>query len=116
MEIKGADSRAEKGNFSRGIKKKAGIQELSVQLGKVPPQATDLEETILGALMLEKDALTTVVDILKPESFYKESHSKVYEAIVQLFNKSEPVDLMTVTAQLRKNGTLEIAGGAYQVA
>lgn len=116
MEIKGTDSRTDRGNFSRNAKKKAGIQELSVQLGKVPPQATDLEETILGALMLEKDALTTVVDILKPESFYKESHTKIYEAIVQLFNKSEPVDLMTVTAQLRKNGTLEIAGGAYQVA
>lgn len=97
-------------------KKKMGIDQLSVQLGKVPPQALDLEQTVLGALMLEKDAVTTVIDILKPESFYKEGHSKIYEAIVQLFNKSEPVDLMTVTAQLRKNGSLEIAGGAYHVA
>lgn len=97
-------------------RKKIGVQELSVQLGKVPPQAVDLEEIVLGALMLEKDALTAVIDILKPESFYKESHAKIYEAIVHLFNKSEPVDLMTVTSQLRKNGTLEIAGGAYQVA
>ena len=97
-------------------KKRIGVQELSVQLGKVPPQATDLEEIVLGALMLERDALTAVIDILKPESFYKESHSKIYEAIVHLFNKSEPVDLMTVTSQLRKNGTLEIAGGAYQIA
>jgi replicative DNA helicase len=97
-------------------KKRIGVQELSIQLGKLPPQATDLEETVLGALMLEKDALTAVIDLLKPESFYKDSHAKIYEAIVHLFNKSEPVDLMTVTAQLRKNGTLEIAGGAYQVA
>ncbi len=97
-------------------KRKVGVQELSVQLGKMPPQAVDLEETVLGALMLEKDALTAVIDILKPESFYKETHAKIYEAIVQLFNKSEPVDLMTVTAQLRKNGTLEMAGGAYQIA
>jgi len=97
-------------------RKKAGVHEMSVQLGKLPPQATDLEETVLGALMLEKDALTTVIDILKPENFYKEGHAKIYEAIVQLFNKSEPVDLMTVTAELRKIGTLEIAGGAYHVA
>ncbi len=97
-------------------KRRPGVQELSVQIGKVPPQATDLEETVLGALMLEKDALTTVIDILKPESFYKEAHIKIYEAIVMLFNKSEPIDLMTVTQQLRKNGTLEIAGGAYHVA
>lgn len=90
------------------------IQE--VQLGKIPPQSVDIEETVLGALMLERDSLNIVADILKPESFYKESHSKIYEAIVQLFNKSEPVDLMTVTAQLRKNGTLEIVGGPYQVA
>ncbi|WP_109830739.1 replicative DNA helicase [Reichenbachiella versicolor] len=97
-------------------RKRAGVPELAVQLGKVPPQALDLEETVLGALMLEKDALTTVIDILKPESFYKDSHIKIYESIVQLFNKSEPVDLMTVTAQLRKNGTLEVVGGAYAVA
>ncbi|SMD37855.1 replicative DNA helicase [Reichenbachiella faecimaris] len=87
-----------------------------VPLGKMQPQAVDIEETVLGALMLEKDALTTVIDILKPQSFYDDRHAKIYEAIVQLFNKSEPVDIMTVTAQLRKNGTLEIAGGAYHIA
>lgn len=91
---------------------KAGL----VPLGKLQPQAVDIEETVLGALMLEKDALTTVIDILKPQSFYDDRHAKIYEAIVQLFNKSEPVDIMTVTAQLRKNGTLEMAGGAYHIA
>ncbi|MEY3416725.1 MAG: replicative helicase, partial [Bacteroidota bacterium] len=50
-------------------------------LGKVPPQATDIEEVVLGALMIEKDALTTVIDILKPESFYKEAHQRIYTAI-----------------------------------
>lgn len=81
--------------------------------GKLPPQALDLEEAVLGALMLEKDALTTVVDILKPESFYKESHAIIYRAIVDLFNNSEPVDMLTVSNQLRKTGQLELAGGAY---
>lgn len=104
-----------------GFKTKKGgskfsSQAVAAQLGKVQPQAVDIEETVLGALMLEKDALTTVIDLLKPESFYDDRHSKIYEAIIILFNKSEPVDLMTVTAQLRKNGTLEMAGGAFHVA
>ncbi|MFY0626861.1 MAG: replicative DNA helicase [Reichenbachiella sp.] len=116
MNTTGADTNQSDFKERSTRKRRAGVQELSGQLGKVPPQATDLEETVLGALMLEKDALTTVIDILKPESFYKEGHIKIYDAIVMLFNKSEPVDLMTVTAQLRKNGTLEIAGGAYHVA
>src|SRR5690606_21471931 len=87
--------------------------EATMGIGKLPPQAIDLEEAVLGALMLEKDALTAVVDILTPESFYKDSHKEIYQAILDLFNASEPIDLLTVTNQLRKNGKLEIAGGAY---
>lgn len=82
-------------------------------LGKLPPQAIDMEEAVLGALMLEKDALTAVIDILKPESFYKDANKEVYQAIVDLFNNSEPVDMLTVASQLRELGKLEIAGGAY---
>lgn len=92
-----------------------GRSELVESLGKLPPQAIDLEEAVLGALMLEKDALTTVIDILKPESFYVEKHKEIYTAIVQLFNNSEPVDLLTVTNQLRKSGKIELAGGAYYI-
>lgn len=84
-------------------------------LGKLPPQATDLEEAVLGALMLEKEALTTVIEILKPESFYKDSHKEIFTAILQLFDNSEPIDILTVTNQLRKNGTLEFAGGAFYI-
>jgi replicative DNA helicase len=82
-------------------------------MGKLPPQAIDLEEAVLGALMLEKDALTAVVDILKPESFYKDNHKVIYQAILDLFSESQPIDMLTVTNQLRKNGSLEIAGGAF---
>ena len=64
-------------------------QDLGESLGKVPPQAIDLEEAVLGALMLEKDALTNVIDILKPQTFYKDSHKVIYETIVDLFNNSE---------------------------
>jgi len=91
-----------------------GINNAVIQgLGKIPPQATDLEEVVLGALMIEQKALTDVVDILKPESFYKDNHQAIYAAILALFSKSEPIDIMTVTAQLRSSGDLERAGGAF---
>ncbi|MFC5408301.1 replicative DNA helicase [Larkinella bovis] len=80
-------------------------------LGKLPPQAIDLEEAVLGALMIEKDALSAVVDILKPESFYKEANQRIYNAIVTLFGNAEPVDMLTVTQQLRKTGEIEVVGG-----
>ena len=93
--------------------RKGFITDFAGNLGKLPPQAIELEEAVLGALMLEKDALTTVIDILKPESFYKDANQEVYKAIVALFNNSEPVDMLTVANQLRELGKLEIIGGAY---
>lgn len=83
--------------------------------GKVPPQAVDLEEAVLGAIMLEKDALTAVIDILKAEVFYKEAHQLIYKAITRLFSKSEPVDILTVTEELKNTGELDIVGGPYYV-
>lgn len=90
-------------------------QDLGQSLGKVPPQALDLEEAVLGALLLEKEALTNVIDILKSETFYKDSHKEIYASIVDLFNNSEPVDLLTVTNHLRNKGKLELVGGAYYI-
>ncbi|HVV56627.1 MAG TPA: replicative DNA helicase [Mucilaginibacter sp.] len=84
-------------------------------LGKLPPQAVDLEEAVLGALMLEKDALSSVIDILKPDVFYKENHQKIFAAIRHLFERTSPVDILTVTAQLRQQGELEMVGGAYYI-
>ena len=99
-----------------GYKSKAiTLSDLDESLGKLPPQAVEIEEAVLGALMLEKDALSTVIDILKPESFYKDAHQEVYRAIQALFNNSEPIDILTVTNQLRKDGKLEFAGGAYAI-
>jgi replicative DNA helicase len=89
--------------------------DLNLGLSKLPPQAMDLEEAVLGALMLEKDALTMVIDILKPESFYKDAHQHIYKAVVELFDRSEPVDILTVTNHLRMKGELEAAGGAYYI-
>jgi replicative DNA helicase len=72
------------------------------EYGKLPPQAVDLEEAVLGALMLDKEALTDVIDILKKESFYKEDNQLIYESILSLFEKSEPIDILTVTQELKK--------------
>ncbi len=90
-------------------------QSTLLQDGRLPPQAVELEEAVLGALMLEKDALTTVIDILQPASFYKDAHQEIFSAIQNLFQKSEPVDILTVTHELKTAGKLEIAGGAYYI-
>ncbi|MDQ3290459.1 MAG: replicative DNA helicase, partial [Bacteroidota bacterium] len=92
-----------------------GKNSVTVGFGKVPPQSLDLEEAVLGALMLEKDALTSVIDILKPQSFYKDAHQKIFKAILALFDKSEPIDILTVTQQLREDGELEFVGGPYYI-
>ncbi len=92
-----------------------GKSSITTGLGKIPPQSLDLEEAVLGALMLEKDALTTVIDILKPQSFYKDAHQKIFKAILALFDKSEPIDILTVTQQLREDGELEFVGGPYYI-
>ena len=88
---------------------------LDTGMGKLPPQALEIEEAVLGALMIEKDALTNVIDILKPESFYKDSHKEIYRAILDLFSMSEPVDILTVTQRLRNTGKLEMAGGPFYI-
>lgn len=86
-----------------------------LELGKLPPQAVDLEEAVLGAIMLNNQALSSVIDILKPETFYKDAHKNIYTAIKTLFTDSSAIDILTVTQQLKKEGTLEIAGGAWYV-
>lgn len=96
------------------IKPKANIDDLSFA-GKVPPQAIELEEAVLGAMMLQKDALLTVIDLLHPEIFYSEKNRLIYEAIKELFQRNEPADLLTVSQELRKKGMLDLAGGSYNL-
>ncbi|HKL96800.1 MAG TPA: replicative DNA helicase [Paludibacteraceae bacterium] len=84
--------------------------------GKVPPQATEIEESILGALMIDNTAIDKVVDILSAEAFYKEIHQKIYKSITELYGNRNPIDMHTVTEQLRKNGELEEVGGPYAIA
>src|SRR5688572_11637283 len=102
-------------NRRRATNKSPAHSVMMQQFGKLPPQAVDLEEAVLGALMLEKDALTSVIDILHPDSFYKDAHQKIYAAIHRLFHRSEPIDILTVTQELRKSGELEIVGGPFYI-
>lgn len=82
--------------------------------GKIQPQAPELEEAILGAIMLEKDKLAEVLEIIQsPECFYVPANEKIYACIRRLFDKGMPVDLLTVTEELRKTNELEIVGGPY---
>lgn len=82
--------------------------------GKVPPQAPELEEAILGAIMLEKDKLAEVLEIIQSvECFYVDANQKIYASIRRLFDKGMPVDLLTVTEELRKSNELELVGGPY---
>jgi replicative DNA helicase len=76
----------------------------------------DLEEVVLGAMLLERDALTEVIDIIKPDIFYKDAHQKICEAIHRLFRNSEPIDILTVTNELKKSKDLDSVGGAYYIA
>lgn len=85
------------------------------EMGRMQPQARELEEAVLGALMLEKDAYSIVSEILKPECFYEKSHELIYAAIVDLAVRQLPIDMMTVTEQLRKRGDLDQVGGAYYI-
>ena len=90
--------------------------ELNRELGTIPPQAIDLEEAVLGALLIEKDAMMAVQEILKPESFYREAHQWIYQAMLDLSARIEPIDLYTVGQMLQKNGKLtDVGGPAYLV-
>ncbi len=87
------------------------IEQINAQYGKLPPQAVEVEEAVLGALMLERDAYVTVADIIDTSSFYKEEHQKIFEAIKKLSGKEKPVDLLMVTQELKDREQLEEVGG-----
>ena len=87
-----------------------------LEQGKLPPQAVEVEQAVLGAMMIDAAAVTDAIDVLRPEYFYKPEHKVIYGAIASLFEKSQAIDIMTVANELKKNGELEVAGGAYYVA
>lgn len=86
---------------------------ISLQQGKIPPQALELEEAVLGAMLIDKKGVDEVIDLIQPEAFYKTAHQTIFEAIFQLFQDSQPIDLLTVSSELRKKGKLESIGGEF---
>lgn len=108
-----ADKYPNKDTYNKSNWKNKRKQDFNAELNKVQPQAIPLEEAVLGALMLDKDALIVVIDILRPESFYLNAHQIIFRCIMKLFEKMQPVDLLTVTEEVKKAGELEIIGGAY---
>jgi len=84
--------------------------------GRVPPQAVDLEEAVLGALLIDKNALSKIVDILHDGAFYNDKHQHIFKSVVRLFGENQPVDILTVASDLRKEGLMKQAGGEVYLA
>src|SRR5947208_5264498 len=102
-------------NKDRKKGRKPSIDLSTMVYGKVPPQARDLEEAVLGAIMLDKSAFDTVIEILKPECFYVDAHQRIFRAFQNLSQKSFPIDILTVVEELKFSEELEMVGGPYYV-
>src|SRR6201995_4288241 len=97
-------------NRDKKNRRKAAPDLSTMIYGKGPPQAKELEEAVLGAVMLEKAAFDAVVEILKPECFYVDAHQRIYQTMQGLAQKSQPIDILTVVEELRKREELDIVG------
>ncbi len=107
---------AKKENNTWSNKTISTIDQINAQYGKVPPQAAEVEEAVLGALMLERDAYVTVADIIDTASFYRDEHQKIFEAIKALSTNEKPVDLLMVTQELKDRNQLDMVGGPAYIA
>ncbi|MFZ1694565.1 MAG: replicative DNA helicase [Flavobacteriales bacterium] len=87
----------------------------ALEAGKLPPQAPELEQAVLGALMLERNAVNEAIDILQADSFYVEAHKRIFNSILELFRNDKPIDILTVTEELKKRGELDVVGGAFYI-
>lgn len=86
------------------------------EYAKVPPHAPELEEAVLGALLLDQKVQSEIIDFLQPEMFYTDTHQRIYRVIKEIFTTTDPIDMLTVTNALKKSGELEMVGGAYYIA
>ena len=97
-----------------GVSRNQRQSKTPMDIGRVPPQATDLEQAVLGAMMIDGNAINDAIDILRtPDAFYDPKHKLIFEAMAELYSTSNPIDLLTVTEELRRMGKLEVAGGPY---
>lgn len=102
-------------NRDRRNKRKPTADFNTLAYGKIPPQSRELEEAVLGAVMLERSAFDVVINVLKPECFYVESHQTIFRAIVRLNLESKPIDLLTVVEELKTMEMLDQVGGPYYI-
>jgi replicative DNA helicase len=102
-------------NKDRKTRRKSTLDLGTMVYGKVPPQAKDLEEAVLGAIMLEKSAFDTVAEILKPECFYVDAHQRIFKCMQGLQQKNQPIDILTVVEELKSKSELDLVGGPYFV-
>lgn len=92
------------------------IQIEAQAIGRIPPHSLEAEQSVLGAMILDKESINTAIERLHPDDFYKGANKEIFEAIISLFNRSEPVDLITLSEELKKRGTLENVGGVSYLA
>src|SRR5450432_3861261 len=97
------------------MRRKPSVDLSTMVYGKVPPQAKELEEAVLGAIMLEKSAFDTIIEILKPECFYTDAHKRIFRQFKSLAQQSMPIDMLTVVEELKTKEELEEAGGPYYI-
>src|SRR5215831_5015857 len=102
-------------NKDRRTRRKSSVDLSTLVYGKLPPQARELEEAVLGAVMLEKSAFDTIVEILKPECFYVDAHQRIFRAFQNLTQQSMPIDMLTTVEELKLSEELDMVGGAYYV-
>jgi len=101
-------------NSTRNPRKSGTL--IDMEIGRIPPQAMDLEEAVLGALLIDKEALNEVIDILNAEVFYSEAHQEIFRCIAELFGEAKPIDMLTVANALKKKKLLDKIGGDYYLA
>jgi len=87
------------------------MKQTEATLEKLPPQNLEAEQSVLGAILIDNNALTAALEILTSEYFYRDAHRRLYDSMIELFDKSEPIDIITLTDQLKRKGELELIGG-----
>ncbi len=101
------------GRQGRAKRSEADVRSIHQRSGRIPPQAIDVEQSVLGALLLEREAIPRAIEILTADAFYSTKHKKIFGAVTGLFERGNPVDLITLTEELRRRGELDEIGGAY---
>ncbi len=87
-----------------------------MDIGKIPPHDIEAEQAVIGSMLTDKDAVVEAVEVLRPDDFYRQDNKTIYEAILNLYNKAEPVDIITVKAELSSLGKFEAVGGIEYIA